>query len=53
MYDNTLLLEGSASSYKQDTRWDIYIRVVDDKFVVGIYHNVDDLNFEVINHPFP
>ena len=28
-------------------------RVIDDKFVTGIYHKVDDFNFEVIRYPFP
>ena len=32
---------------------DLYIRVVDDKFVTCIYHTTDDFNFEVINYPFP
>ena len=32
---------------------DRYISVVDDSFVNGIYHKVDDFNFEVINNPFP
>ena len=32
---------------------DLYIRVIDGKFVTGIYHKVDDFNFEVINYPFP
>ena len=31
---------------------DLYIRVIDDKFVTGIYHKVDDFNFEVISYPF-
>ena len=53
IYDSTLLLEGSAGSYKQDTFLDLYICVVDAKFVTGIYHKVDDFNFEVINYPFP
>ena len=53
IYDNTLILEGSACSYKQDTFLDLYIRVVDEKFVTGIYHKVDDFNFEVISFPFP
>ena len=48
IYDNTLLLEGSICSYKQDTFLDLYIRVVDYKFITGIYHKVDDFNFEVI-----
>ena len=53
IYDSTLLLEGSACGHKQDTFLDLYIRVVDGKFVTGIYHKVDDFNFEVINYPFP
>ena len=36
IYDNTLLLEGSTCSYKQDTFLDLYIRVVDHKFITGI-----------------
>ena len=53
IYDNSLLLEGSTCSYKQDTFLDLYIRVVDHKFITGIYHKVDDFNFEVICYPFP
>ena len=52
IYDNTLLLEGSACSYKQDTFLDLYICVVDNKFMTGIYHKVDDFNFDVISYPF-
>ena len=53
IYDNTLLLEGSTCRYKQDTFLDLYIHVVDHKFITGIYHKVDDFNFEVIIYPFP
>ena len=53
IYDNTLLLEGRTCSYKQDTFSDLYIRVVDHKFITGFYHKVDDFNFEVISYPFP
>ena len=53
IYDNILLLKGSTCSYRQDTFLDFYIRVVDHKFITGIYHKVDDFNFEVINYPFP
>ena len=53
IYDSTLLLEGSACGYKHDTFLDLYVRVVDGKFVTGIYHKVDDFNFEAINYPFP
>ena len=49
IYDNVLLLEGSACTYKQDL---FHIRIVDDKFVTGMYHKVD-VNFEIINYPFP
>ena len=37
IYDSTLLLEGSACSYKQDTFFYLYIRVVHGKFVNDIY----------------
>ena len=29
------------------------IRIYDKRFVIGIYHKVDDFNFDVINFPFP
>ena len=48
MYDNTLLLEVSTCSHKQDTFLDPYICVVDHKFVTDVYHKVDNCNFEVI-----
>ena len=51
IYDSTLLFQGSACNYKQDTFLDLYIRVVDGVFVTGIYHKVDDFNFKVINFP--
>ena len=53
IYDNTLILEGSTCSYKRDNFLDLYIRIIDGKFVTGIYHKVDDFNFEVISYPFP
>ena len=53
IYDNTLLFEGSTCSYTQDIFLDLYIRVVDHKFITGIYHKVDDFNFEVVNYPCP
>ena len=31
---------------------DIYIRVFDDKFIIIIYHKVDDFNFETIKYHF-
>ena len=48
MFDNTLLLEDSAHSYKQDTVLDLNIIFIDDKFVTAIHRKVDDFNFEVI-----
>ena len=27
------------------SRLDLFVRVIDDTFVTGIYHNVDDFNF--------
>ena len=53
IYDNTLIFEGSTCSYKRDNFLDLYIRVIDGKFVTGIYHKVEDFNFEVISYPFP
>ena len=53
IYDNTLILEGSTCSCKRDNFLYLYIWVIDDKFVTGIYHKVDDFNFEVISYPFP
>ena len=53
IYDPTLILEGSTCSNKQDTFLDLFIRVINKKFVIGIYHKVDDFNFEVISFPFP
>ena len=50
---NTLLLEGSTCSYKQDTFLDLYIRVVDHIFITTVNHKVNDFNFEVISNPFP
>ena len=48
-----ILLQANACSYKQGTFLDLYIRVVDGKFVIGTYHKVDGINFDVINYPFP
>ena len=53
IYDNTLILEGSTCRYRPDNFLDLYILVIDDKFVTGFYHKVDDFNFEVISYPFP
>ena len=32
---------------------DLSIRIHAERFILGIYHKVDDFNFEVINFPFP
>ena len=53
IYDNTLLLEGRTCSHKQDTFLDLYICVAHHKLLIGIYHKVDEFNFEVISYPFP
>ena len=47
-----MLLEGSTCSYEQDIFLDLYIRVVDHKFITCIYHKVDDFNFELISYHF-
>ena len=53
IYHKSLLLEESESGYHYDTFLDLNIRIVNRNFVIGIYHKVDDFNFEVINFPFP
>ena len=41
------------SSYHYDTCLDLIVKVYNNKFIIGIYHKVDDFNFVVINFPFP
>ena len=53
IYHPTLTLESSEQGYHTDTFLDLLIRVYNKKFVIGIYHKVDDFSFEVINFPFP
>jgi ubiquitin C-terminal hydrolase len=53
IYDPSLILENSKSGYHYDTFLDLLIRVYKKRFVIGIYHKVDDFNFTVINFPFP
>ena len=53
IYDPSLTLEGSTSGYHYDTFLDLQIRIYQNRFIIGIYHKVDDFNFEVINFPFP
>ena len=36
-----------------DNFLDLSIRIFSGRFIMGIYHKVDDFNFEVINFPFP
>ena len=52
IYDPSLTLEGSTSGYHYDTFLDLQIRIFQNRFIIGIYHKVDDFNFEVINFPF-
>ena len=53
IYHPSLILEESNTGYHFDTFLDLLIRVYNKKFIIGIYHKVDDFNFEVINFPFP
>ena len=53
IYHHTLKLESNDHDHTWDTFLDLFIRIVRDKFLVGIYHKVDDFNFDVINFPFP
>ena len=39
--------------YHYDHFLDLNIRIVNGKFILGIYHKVDDFDFEVISFPFP
>jgi hypothetical protein len=52
IYAEELILEKSNSSTIQDTFLDLHIRIINKSFRIGIYHKVDDFNFEVINFPF-
>ena len=38
--------------FQRDQVLDLYIRVINDKFVIVIYHKEDDFNFDVITYPF-
>ena len=51
--DNTLILEGSTCSYKLDDFLDLYIPVIYSEFMTGVYHKVDDFNFQVFSYPIP
>ena len=53
IYDPSLLLESSNSGYHYDNFLDLSLRIHRKRFVIGIYHKVDDFNFTVINFPFP
>ena len=53
IYHTDLILEPSAGSGMSDTFLDLHIRVVSNRFMIGIYHKVDDFSFDVINFPFP
>ena len=50
-HNNTLLLKGDTGSAVTNriTFWIL----IDDKFVIGFYHKVDDSYFEVIGYHFP
>jgi hypothetical protein len=52
IYGN-LKLEKSSDSGIRDTFLDLYIRIHKGLLIIGIYHKVDDFNFDVINFPFP
>ena len=53
IYHNSLPLEESEFGYHYDNFLDLCIRIHNNQFLIGIYHKVDDFNFEVINFPFP
>ena len=53
IYHPSLILEGSNQGYHNDTFLDVLIRIYNKRFIIGIYHKVDDFDFEVVNFPFP
>ena len=53
IYHESLLLEESDMGYHYDHFLDLNIRIFAGKFIIGIYHKVDDFDFEVISFPFP
>ena len=53
IYNSSLSLEESDFGYHYDHFLDLNIRIINNKFVIGIYHKVDDFDFEVISFPFP
>ena len=53
IYHEELILEESDFGYHYDNILDLSIRIHAERFILGIYHKVDDFNFEVINFPFP
>ena len=53
IYDPSLILEQSSENGFRDNFLDLHIYIKNGKFVTGIYHKVDDFDFEVINYPFP
>ena len=53
IYNPTLILEGSDYGYHFDTFLDLLIRIHNNKWIIGIYHKVDDFDFDVINFVFP
>ena len=53
IYHSSLQLEESDFGYHYDHFLDLNIRIVNGRFVIGIYHKVDDFDFEVISFPFP
>ena len=52
MFTLTLMIYATCLRLQTGHVLGLYIHVVDDKFVIGINHNVDDFNLEVINYPF-
>jgi hypothetical protein len=53
VYHSSLVLDKNDHDHTWDTFLDLFIRIKNKRFIIGIYHKVDDFNFEVINFPFP
>ena len=52
IYNPSLVLEKTNSNFHYDTFLDLDIRVNFDKFVIGIFHKIDDFSFNVICYYF-
>ena len=53
IYPDTIPLTSGIIDNVKDSFLDLDIRIEDGKFVIKVYHKVDDFDFEVVSFPFP